>query len=202
MATATENVLPIPGFNPPSEKPQAPSSFTSANSSPMASLTPGAVTDEGTPPNGTETPAAIIKKPNFTPIENKKQVIEGWNGIAWSSEDVSTSCCILKPRNNAKFPSTYFLVFLSNLQDKRLKQLVSAKKKGSKKSSTGISNIDWEKVASSFGAQHGATQCKERFAFLQTSQTGKGPWSQAEDKKIVSMVSMYGTSHLDILSIF
>lgn len=82
-----------PGFTPPSGKPPA----SGLNSSPVASLTPGAVTDDGTPnaPSSTETtPAAAIKKPNFTPIENKKPT-EGWNGAEWTLEDVSYNICKL-----------------------------------------------------------------------------------------------------------
>ncbi|CAJ1946129.1 unnamed protein product [Cylindrotheca closterium] len=80
--------------------------------------------------------------------------------------------------------------------DKKLKQLVSAKKKSQKKGSTEtLDTKDWEKIASNFSSEpqgRNANQCRERFSFLLASQIGKGPWSAQEDKKIVSMVSLYG----------
>ena len=81
-------------------------------------------------------------------------------------------------------------------KDKKLKQIVSAKKKGQKKGDTvTLCAKDWDKIASSFGPEgRDGTQCKERYSFLQASQIGKGPWSAQEDKKIISMVNLYGTS--------
>lgn len=86
-----------------------------------------------------------------------------------------------------------------SLQDKQLKQLVAAKKKGQKKGSTvTLETKDWEKIALNFSSDpqgRSASQCRERYSFLQASQIGKGPWSTLEDKKIVSMVSLYGKSY-------
>ena len=81
------------------------------------------------------------------------------------------------------------------MQDKKLKTLVSNKKKGKKSASNpnGEVTINWEKVATSLNMQgRDADQCKKRYSFLKTSQIGKGPWSASEDKKILSMVAHYG----------
>lgn len=68
-----------------------------------------------------------------------------------------------------------------------MKAIVSTVKKSGKKS------IEWEAVAVSFGNMaRTPKQLKERFAYLQSSQ-GKGQWTAIEDKKIVSMVNLYGT---------
>lgn len=90
--------------------------------------------------------------------------------------------------------SHFVLLFL--FQDKKLKQLISAKKKGQKKGSAAtIDEKDWQKIATNFGSEpqgRDANQCRERYSFLLASQIGKGPWSAEEDKKIISMVSLYG----------
>jgi hypothetical protein len=70
-----------PGFTPPSGKPPASSGISS---SPMV-LTPGAVTDEGTPNPPSTAESAQTK--NFTPTTDE----DGWSGTSWSSDDVSTS---------------------------------------------------------------------------------------------------------------
>ena len=58
---------------------------------------------------------------------------------------------------------------------------------------SGKKSIEWEAVAVSFGNMaRTPKQLKERFAYLQSSQ-GKGQWTAIEDKKIVSMVNLYGT---------
>jgi hypothetical protein len=89
-------------------------------------------------------------------------------------------------------------------QDKKLKQLVSARKKNGKKpNATALQATDWEKIASNFGPAaigRNANQCKERYNHLHSSQMGKGPWSTQEDKKIISMVTMYGASLLLIIT--
>jgi hypothetical protein len=74
------------------------------------------------------------------------------------------------------------------LQDKKLKTLVSSKKKAEKNGET-----DWEKIATSLsvsGCQ--ADHCKSRYSHLKGHHEGKGPWSADEDEKIVSMVTHYG----------
>mmetsp|Transcript_15701 Transcript_15701/g.24569 ORF Transcript_15701/g.24569 Transcript_15701/m.24569 type:complete len:697 (-) Transcript_15701:12-2102(-) len=72
--------------------------------------------------------------------------------------------------------------------DKKLKSLVSSKKKVDKHGET-----DWEKIATSLSLSgcH-ADHCKNRYSQLKGNQIGKGPWSADEDEQIVAMVTHYG----------
>lgn len=70
----------LPGLSPPSRKIPA----TSGSPSSLMALTPGAVTDEGTPnPPSSTTESAKTK--NLTPAAKDEE----WNVHSWSSNDVS-----------------------------------------------------------------------------------------------------------------
>lgn len=97
---------------------------------------------------------------------------------------------------NSQAPKQKTNDFICFPQDKRLKALVASKRKNSKKkeSDGGEIRIDWEKISTSLHITgRGADECKRRYTFLKASQVGKGPWTVAEDQKIVKMVNMYGT---------
>jgi hypothetical protein len=89
-------------------------------------------------------------------------------------------------------------------QDKKLKQLVSATKKGGKKpNAASLQSADWEKIASNFGPAaigRKTNQCKDRYNHLHSREMGKGPWSTQEDKKIITMVHSHGASLLLIIT--
>lgn len=73
---------------------------------------------------------------------------------------------------------------------------MSSRKKGAKKSGVDFNadvEIDWERIAASLDMPgRGANECKARYEYLKTGQSGKGPWSAEEDEKIVSMVTQFG----------
>jgi hypothetical protein len=109
------------------------------------------------------------------------------------------------------FHAFALFAFVFVFQDKNLKTVVSAKKKGDKKRNKNSSNsnsdnsevkIDWSKVATSLDMLmegRNATECKKRYEFLHSSKEfGRGPWAAEEDEKIVSMVSMFGTCRVGI----
>ena len=78
-----------------------------------------------------------------------------------------------------------------------MKALVSSKKKNCKRKendSKAEVPIDWGKIATALGVSgRSGEACEERYTFLKSSQVGKGPWSTAEDQKIVQMVTLHGT---------
>lgn len=93
-------------------------------------------------------------------------------------------------------------LFLAH-QDKKLKAIVSSRKKATrKKKNIGqlppeAAEIDWSKVGTSMDKD--ADICKERYEFLRMCQGGKGPvpWTRDEDKQILALVSEHGKSSIE-----
>lgn len=111
------------------------------------------------------TPESSIKS-DEDESETPKEHLESWTGECWTPAE-----------------------------DKKLKALVTAKKKNSKKKEgeNGELQIEWEKIATGLDIEgRDAEECKKRYSFLKSCQVGKGPWTTAEDQKIVKMVNMYG----------
>eukprot|EP00980_Cylindrotheca_fusiformis_P019074 scaffold6433_cov125-Cylindrotheca_fusiformis.AAC.16 len=148
-------IMRAPRLSDPFEKPPIAAGISSS----LTALTPGSVTDEGSP----NPPSTSESDKTLTPAVKEQD----WSGKAWSYDE-----------------------------DKKLKQLVSTRKKCTKKSSAeALQPYDWEKIASGFGSgdfDRDANQCKERYNYLNSNQIGKGPWSTQEDKKIVTMVKTHG----------
>ena len=86
---------------------------------------------------------------------------------------------------------------LTYFQDKKLKSIVSTKKKGSRTKNQGgkfvsVVDVDWERVGSVM--ERNGTECRERYAYIQHSHGGKGPvpWTRDEDKQIIDLVAQHG----------
>ncbi|KAG7342253.1 Myb-like DNA-binding protein [Nitzschia inconspicua] len=83
-------------------------------------------------------------------------------------------------------------------EDKKLKSIVSSRKKASRKKKQGgqlppgAEEVDWEKVGTSMDKD--AKQCKKRYEFLRLCLGGKGPvpWTRDEDKQILFLVGQHG----------
>mmetsp|Transcript_34456 Transcript_34456/g.39210 ORF Transcript_34456/g.39210 Transcript_34456/m.39210 type:complete len:763 (-) Transcript_34456:193-2481(-) len=81
--------------------------------------------------------------------------------------------------------------------DKKLRTVVSARKKVSRKKKqegyiVSIDDIDWERVGSTM--KKDSIECKERYAYLLDSQGYRGPipWTRYEDKLIRALVIEHG----------
>ena len=94
--------------------------------------------------------------------------------------------------------SSTVALFAAPIQDKKLKSIVSSRKKASRKKKQGgqlppgAEEVDWDKVGGSMDKD--AKQCKKRYEFLRLCLGGKGPvpWTQEEDKQIMTLVAQHG----------
>jgi len=86
----------------------------------------------------------------------------------------------------------------SHEDDKKLKSVVSARKKALRKKNQGQPvdssdlRINWQGVGSTM--ERDGEKCKERYDFLRQSQGGRGPvpWTREEDKQILALVAQHG----------
>jgi hypothetical protein len=156
---------------------------------PPSAVSPATVGDQGTP--------TYIKEDDEESETPEIENSETWKGEPWTPNHVSGHLRYQYSQASWRLKHSCFGIS-SRSQDKKLKALVSSKKKGSKKKDSDPNaevqaDFDWEKIATSLGAEgRSAGQCKKRFNFLTACQIGKGPWSAIEDQQIVKMVSMYG----------
>lgn len=85
------------------------------------------------------------------------------------------------------------------LQDKKLKSLIATKKKNTKTKQFDSSfemKLEWDKIAASMGLPvRTGDECKARYLYLKVAQTGKGPWTEKEDQRIVRLVNTCGKFH-------
>jgi hypothetical protein len=96
------------------------------------------------------------------------------------------------------YPHILCHVSSSLFKDKKLKSIVSSRKKASRKKKQGgqmpqgAEEVDWEKVGTSMDKD--AAQCKRRYDFLRYCSGGKGPvpWTKEEDKQILDLVGKHG----------
>lgn len=97
-------------------------------------------------------------------------------------------------------------IFNRRQQDKKLKSVVSARKKALRKRKQGRSTnnaeleINWQGIGSTMDKDGG--KCKERYTFLRESQGGKGPvpWTRDEDKQILALVAQHGKNRSPLVS--
>lgn len=134
-----------------------------------------------------------------------------WNGDSWSQEDVSFHLVRLQvfdfTNRHVFFSHNENLFVISNLlqQDKKLKSVVSARKKAlrKRKQGRGTNNaeldINWQGIGSTMDRDGG--KCKERYTFLRQSQGGKGPvpWTRDEDKQILALVAQHGKNRISMV---
>jgi hypothetical protein len=98
------------------------------------------------------------------------------------------------------FLAFFLFSFGLDEKDKKLKSIVSSRKKASRKKKQGgqlppgAEEVDWEKVGTSMDKD--ARQCKKRYEFLRLCLGGKGPvpWTREEDKQILILVTQHGMS--------
>lgn len=106
-----------------------------------------------------------------TPVkkEDESENDNSWKGESWSQED-----------------------------DKKLKAVVSARKKALRKKKQGNSpdspepSINWHGVGSTL--EKDGDKCRERYDYLKQSQGARGPvpWTRQEDKQILALVAQHG----------
>ena len=91
----------------------------------------------------------------------------------------------------------FFFSYRPEIQDKRLRTVVSARKKALRKKKQGgqivsVDDIDWERVGSIM--KKDSTECKERYMYLLQFQENRGPvpWTRYEDKLIRGLVIEHG----------
>ena len=143
------------------------------------------------------------REENTVGRDNDCETQKTWKGDPWSQEDVR----ILPMRVRLMFfnivvpnPSRkhYVISFLLQFQDKKLKSVVSARKKALRKRKQGRTSnsteleINWQGIGSTMERDGG--KCKERYFYLRQSQGGKGPvpWTREEDKQILALVAQHG----------
>jgi len=116
------------------------------------------------------------------------------SAVSHSSQDEN----ILGGDDDDEIESTWKGDSWSQEDDKKLKSVVSARKKALRKRKQGRSTnskeleINWQGVGSTM--ERDGEKCKERYIFLRQSQGGKGPvpWTRDEDKKILALVAQHG----------
>mmetsp|Transcript_13602 Transcript_13602/g.27405 ORF Transcript_13602/g.27405 Transcript_13602/m.27405 type:complete len:769 (+) Transcript_13602:87-2393(+) len=135
-------------------------------------------TESGEYVQSEESKSSILSPSAISQISQDENPAEGdddsdndsnWKGQLWSQED-----------------------------DKKLKSVVSARKKTLRKKKQGHLTdssdlgINWQGVGSTM--ERDGDKCKERYNFLRQSQGGRGPvpWTREEDEQILALVAQHG----------